>query len=96
MKPFEVMRSSIPELLSFIEGYNRRLAHSYRQTRLITYSVYAVVTDENKREEMEDWMPLWFDEDKEERVLRNEVNKIKRGMVAEKEIEHYRSLGIDI
>lgn len=96
MKPFEVMRCSIPELLCFIDGYYNRLAHDYRQTRLLAYSIYAVVTDENKREEQEDWWPLWFDPTAEERKMKGEVQRIKAGMVAEKDIEYYRSLGIDI
>lgn len=96
MRPFEVMRCSIPEILSFIDGYYNRLAHDYRQTRLLAYSIYAVVTDENKREEQEDWWPLWFDESPEERVKRKEVENIKQGMIAEKDIQHYRSLGINL
>lgn len=87
---------SIPEVLAYIDGYHNRLAHSYRQTRILAYSVYAVVTDGNKREEIEEWMPLWFDESAEERKLRNEAAQIKQGMIAEKEIAHYRSLGIDL
>lgn len=94
LKPFEVMQCSIPEVLAYIDGYHSRLAHSYRQTRLLAYSIYAVVTE--KREDIEDWMPLWFDDSPEERRLKQEVGNIKTGMVAEKEIEHYRSLGIDI
>lgn len=87
---------SIPEVLAYIDGYHNRLAHSYRQTRLLAYSIYAVVTDGNKREEIEDWMPLWFDDSAEEKKLKKEVGSIKTGMVAEKDIQHYRSLGIDL
>jgi hypothetical protein len=94
MKPFEVMKSSIPEVLCYIEGYYNRLAHDYRQTRLLAYTVYSIVAD--KREDPEDWWPLWFDGSAEERKKRGEVESIKRGMVAEKDIEHYRSLGIDL
>lgn len=88
------MRCSIPEVMCFIEGYYKRLSHSYRQTRLLAYSVYALTAD--KPEDQEDWWPLWFDDSPEERKMKNEVAGIKQGMVAEKDIEHYRSLGINI
>jgi hypothetical protein len=96
MKPFEVMRCSIPEILAFIDGYYRRLRHSWEQSRILAYSIYAVVTDENRRDSIEDWMPLWFDPSPEERAAAGKIERAKQGMVAEKEIEHYRSLGIDL
>lgn len=96
MTPHEVLRCSIPEILAFIDGYYRRLRHSWEQNRILAYSIYAVVTDENKREKIEEWMPLWFDPPAEERAKMAEVQSIKRGMVAEKDIEYYRSLGIDL
>ncbi len=89
-------RCSIPDLLSFIEGYKRRLRHSWEQSRLLNYSIYALTTPEERREQIEDWMPLWFDPSPEERRNMNEVSKIKQGMVAEKDIERYRSYGINI
>lgn len=94
LKPFEVMMCTVPEILCYLEGYYRRLSHSYRQTRILAYSVYALTAD--KPEDQEDWWPLWFDDPPEERRAKREVEVIKRGMVAEKDIEHYRSLGIDI
>ncbi len=96
MTPKEVMRCSIPELLSFIDGYYNRLRASYEQARMIAYMTYAANTDQNKREEIEDFWPLWFDPSPEDRRRMNEVNGIKQGMVAAKDIEHYRSLGINI
>lgn len=84
------MQCSIPEILCYIEGYYRRLRHSWEQTRLLAYSVYSVVAENPK--DIEDWMPLWFDPSVEEK----EVKAIKQGMIAEKDIEYYRSRGIDL
>lgn len=86
----------MPEILSYVEGYYNRLSHSYRQTRILAYTVYCLATDENRREDQEDWMPLWFDDPPEERRKRAEVQNIRRGLIAEKDIEYYRSLGIDL
>jgi len=47
-------------------------------------------------QQMEDWMPLWFDPSPEERKLNAEKEVKVKGMIAEKDIEHYRSLGINI
>lgn len=96
MLPHEIMRTSIPELLSFIDGYHRRLRHSWEQHRLLVYSIYAIVTPENDRIEIEEWMPLWFDLSPEERKLKDDKERRVKGMVAERDIEHYRSLGINI
>ncbi len=96
MLPHEIMRTSIPELLSFIDGYHRRLRHSWEQHRLLVYSIYSITTAENERVDIEDWMPLWFDLSPEERKLNAAKERKVRGMVADKDIEHYRSLGINI
>jgi len=96
MMPKDVMKTSVPELLSFINGYHRRLKISWEQTRLLAYSIYAVVTDENKRQEIEDWMPMWFDPSPEERAAKGKVEMAKQGMVADHLLEEYRKLGIDI
>lgn len=88
------MSSSIGEALAYSEAYYKRLEHDYRQTRLLGYIMVNLVQDQ--KTDIEEWMPMWFDGTAEERRKRKEVEGIKRGMVAEEEIEHYRSLGINI
>jgi len=100
MTPNEVMRTAIFEMVSFINGYSRKKEMQMNQTRLIAYEVARVpLAFWGKQEEMppmEEWMPLWFDSSPEERKLNAEKEKKVRGMIAENEIEHYRSLGIKI
>jgi hypothetical protein len=100
MLPSDVMKTSIPELMSFLEGYRNRLKNSWEQTRLIAYTVhslpYVIFGKSDDMQMMEDWMPLWFDASPEERKLNEEKERKVKGMIAEKDIEHYRSLGINI
>lgn len=100
MLPHDVMRSSIPELMCFIEGYRNRVKNSWEQTRLIAYTVhsipYVIFGKTDDMQQMEDWMPLWFDPSPEERKLKAEKEKKVRGMIAEQDMEYFRSLGINI
>jgi hypothetical protein len=100
MSPNEVMRTAICEMISFINGYNNRKESQMNQTRLIAYEIARVpLSFFGKTDEMppmEEWMPLWFDPTPEERKLSAEKEKKVKGMIAEKDIEHYRKLGINI
>lgn len=100
MMPHDVMRTSIPELLAFIDGYRNRLKESWEQSRIIAYTVhtlpYMIFGKGEEMVDMEDWLPLWFDPSPEERRNREKVNRLKQGMVAEHQIEAIRKLGIDI
>ena len=100
MLPNEVMRTAIFEMVSFLDGYENRRKQKANHTRLIAYEIARVpLAFFGKQEEMpqmEDWMPLWFDPSPEERKLNAEKEIKVRGMVAEKDLEYYRNLGINV
>lgn len=65
-KPKGFWNSTIPEIISMIEGYRKRLYHEYSISRDIRYAIYCVVTDPNRRVDIWDWQPLEGDPSKEE------------------------------
>jgi hypothetical protein len=100
MLPHDVMKTSIPELMAFVDGYRNRIRNSWEQTRIIAYTIhrlpYVIFGKTDEIDDIQEWMPLWFDPTPEERKLSAEKEKKVKGMIAEKDIEHYRKLGINI
>jgi hypothetical protein len=100
MLPHEMWRTSVPELMAFIDGYRNRLRNSWEQSRLIAYTVhrlpYEIFGKADELQEMEDWMPLWSDDSPEDRVAKRKLDTAKQGMVAEHQLEEFRKLGINI
>ena len=96
LKPSELWCCTIPEIISMISGYQKRLYHEYSISRDIRYSIYCVVTDPNRRVEIYDWQPLEGDPSKEER----EKIKVRQQLIEQEQflndVAYYKSQGIDV
>lgn len=93
-KPKGFWNSTIPEIISMIEGYRKRLYHEYSISRDIRYAIYCVVTDPNRRVDIWEWQPLEGDPSKEEieKMKLREQIKIENDLNAT--VDYYVSRGV--
>lgn len=66
------------EILMASRGYNQRNILTHQLLRLTAYSAFYAFRENKDRQEPQQWMPLWFDEeDMPEEVSDDDVNELK-------------------
>jgi hypothetical protein len=100
MMPKDVWECGLFDLITFLDGHDNRIRKQWEQSRIIAYGIhslpYVIFGKMDDIQEMEDFMPLWFDPTPEERAKNIKMEKLKRGMVAEHQLEEFRKMGINI
>jgi hypothetical protein len=95
LSPKEFWDSTLPEILSVIHGYQKRLYHHYSMNRALRYHILSMMS-KNQLPEVFDWEPLEGDPTKEERERDKKIQAMQADIDYQTFKSFYQSQGVEV